>query len=109
MSASTRRDLVCVGSETLRCWVAVRVELDEELDHESAAAVAYRLAQIEREFAGRARLPLLRQVRLMGVSRSTALRCFIPSLVMFFQQWTGVCSNFHLSVYFQQKRGNARD
>ena len=52
-------------------------------------AVQYTLAEIEEEFAGRAQVPLWRQFRMMGENRLTALRCFIPSLVMFFQQWTG--------------------
>jgi sugar porter (SP) family MFS transporter len=52
-------------------------------------AVQLTLSEIEEEFTGKARAPLLRQIRMMGESRHTALRCFIPSLVMFFQQWTG--------------------
>ncbi|KAF9446830.1 general substrate transporter [Macrolepiota fuliginosa MF-IS2] len=47
------------------------------------------LEEIKQEFAGKEKLSILQQVRKMGESRSIALRCFIPSLVMFFQQWTG--------------------
>ncbi|KAK0446276.1 general substrate transporter [Armillaria borealis] len=47
------------------------------------------LAEIKSDFEGKQKLPLLNQFVLMGESRSIALRCFIPSLVMFFQQWTG--------------------
>lgn len=52
-------------------------------------AVQYTLAEIEEQFYGRAQISLWQQFSLMGESRVTALRCFIPSLVMFFQQWTG--------------------
>ena len=52
-------------------------------------AVQLTLAEIEDDFAGKARAPLHRQFRMMFESRQTALRCFIPSLVMFAQQWTG--------------------
>ncbi|KAK0236086.1 general substrate transporter [Armillaria nabsnona] len=47
------------------------------------------LEEIKSDFEGKQKLPLLSQFALMGESRSIALRCFIPSLVMFFQQWTG--------------------
>ncbi|KAG7451324.1 general substrate transporter [Guyanagaster necrorhizus] len=47
------------------------------------------LDEIKSDFEGKQKLPLQSQFLLMGESRSTALRCFIPSLVMFFQQWTG--------------------
>ncbi|GLB40275.1 putative major facilitator superfamily, sugar transporter (TC 2.A.1.1) family protein [Lyophyllum shimeji] len=45
--------------------------------------------EIKADFAGKEDPPLLKQLLLMGESRTIALRCFIPSLVMFFQQWTG--------------------
>lgn len=44
------------------------------------------LEEIKQEFAGQEKLSILQQVRRMGESRYIALRCFIPSLVMFFQQ-----------------------
>ncbi len=47
------------------------------------------LEEIKSDFEGKQKLSLLSQFALMGESRSIALRCFIPSLVMFFQQWTG--------------------
>ncbi|KAJ7797678.1 general substrate transporter [Mycena olivaceomarginata] len=40
-------------------------------------------------FVGKRQLSTLQQFRRMGQSQGIALRCFIPSLVMFFQQWTG--------------------
>ncbi|KIJ62884.1 hypothetical protein HYDPIDRAFT_176307 [Hydnomerulius pinastri MD-312] len=52
-------------------------------------AVIITLEEIKADLAGRENTPILRQFRMMGESRITALRCFIPSLVMFFQQWTG--------------------
>jgi sugar porter (SP) family MFS transporter len=52
-------------------------------------AVQLTLFEIEEEFSGKARASFLRQLRMMGESRATALRCFIASLAMFFQQWTG--------------------
>lgn len=52
-------------------------------------AVQFTLSEIEAEFAGKERASLLKQFRMMGESRHTVLRSFIPSLVMFFQQWTG--------------------
>ncbi|PBL03420.1 general substrate transporter [Armillaria gallica] len=47
------------------------------------------LEEIKSDFEGKQKLSLLSQFALMGESRSIALRCFIPSLIMFFQQWTG--------------------
>ncbi|KAI0738639.1 general substrate transporter [Daedaleopsis nitida] len=52
-------------------------------------AVQFTLSEIEADFAGKERATLWQQFRMMGESRHTALRSFIPSLVMFFQQWTG--------------------
>lgn len=51
--------------------------------------VVQTLDEIKQEFAGKARSSFLEQIRQMGESRAVALRCFIPSLVTFFQQ---VCS-----------------
>lgn len=53
------------------------------------ASVQYTLEEIKADFDGKERTPLLKQVVMMGESRTTALRCFIPSLVMFWQQATG--------------------
>ncbi|KAG6900836.1 hypothetical protein C0993_000155 [Termitomyces sp. T159_Od127] len=47
------------------------------------------IREIKASFAGQKDPPLLKQFLAMGESRVIALRCFIPSLVMFFQQWTG--------------------
>ncbi|KAH7923102.1 general substrate transporter [Leucogyrophana mollusca] len=52
-------------------------------------AVIATLDEIKADFAGKEKVSMLTQFRMMGESRHTALRCFIPSLVMFFQQWTG--------------------
>ncbi|KAI0034739.1 general substrate transporter [Vararia minispora EC-137] len=52
-------------------------------------AIQLTLVEIEETFTGKARASLPRQLLMMGESRLTALRCFIPSLVMFMQQWTG--------------------
>ncbi|EPQ52582.1 sugar transporter [Gloeophyllum trabeum ATCC 11539] len=52
-------------------------------------AVQATLAEIQADFAGKPRDSVWKQFRMMGESWTTALRCFIPSLVMFFQQWTG--------------------
>lgn len=43
------------------------------------------LEEIKQEFVGK-KLPIFQQVWRMGESRPIALRCFIASLVMFFQQ-----------------------
>ncbi|KAG6865782.1 hypothetical protein C0991_011774 [Blastosporella zonata] len=71
-------------------------------DDEAAKALAYvaraspddedvlkTIEDIKVDFAGKEDPPLLKQFLSMGESRAIALRCFIPSLVMFFQQWTG--------------------
>ncbi|KAF7348352.1 putative quinate permease [Mycena sanguinolenta] len=47
------------------------------------------IEEIKADFSGNRHLSVLQQIRRMGESRGIALRCFIPSLVMFFQQWTG--------------------
>jgi len=47
------------------------------------------IEEIKADFAGKENPSLLKQFLSMGESRTVALRCFIPSLVMFFQQWTG--------------------
>ncbi|EGN99201.1 hypothetical protein SERLA73DRAFT_182081 [Serpula lacrymans var. lacrymans S7.3] len=52
-------------------------------------AVISTLDEIKADYVGKQKLSILTQFRKMGESRLTALRCLIPSLVMFFQQWTG--------------------
>ncbi|KAG6830861.1 hypothetical protein H0H92_014226 [Tricholoma furcatifolium] len=47
------------------------------------------IEEIKVDFAGKEDPPIWKQFASMGESRAIALRCFIPSLVMFFQQWTG--------------------
>ncbi|KAJ6584126.1 general substrate transporter [Mycena vulgaris] len=47
------------------------------------------IEEIKADFVGNAKLSILQQISRMGESRGVALRCFIPPLVMFFQQWTG--------------------
>ncbi|KAJ6576708.1 general substrate transporter [Mycena vulgaris] len=45
--------------------------------------------EIKADFAGRTQLSVFQQIAHMADSHAIALRCAIPSLVMFFQQWTG--------------------
>ncbi|KAF8132210.1 general substrate transporter [Mycena galopus ATCC 62051] len=45
--------------------------------------------EIKADFVGNRHLSTVAQFRRMGESQGIALRCFIPSLAMFFQQWTG--------------------
>ncbi|KAJ7077152.1 general substrate transporter [Mycena belliarum] len=52
-------------------------------------AVLATIEEIKADFAGRAQLSVWQQVREMTNSRALALRCAIPSIVMFCQQWTG--------------------
>jgi sugar porter (SP) family MFS transporter len=52
-------------------------------------AVLVTMEEIKADFVGRHQLTTFQQFKKMGESRATAIRCFIPSLVMFFQQWTG--------------------
>jgi len=76
--------------------------VEKERYDEAAAALAYvvrtsvdntavliTLNEIKADFTGRQQISLLTQFRLMGESRVTVLRCLIPSIVTFFQQWTG--------------------
>jgi sugar porter (SP) family MFS transporter len=60
----------------------VRTSVDDK-------AVLLTLEEIKADFIGKQQISLLTQFRLMGESRTTALRCLIPSIVTFFQQWTG--------------------
>ena len=55
----------------------------------SSPAVQHTLAEIRADFAGRRQLSLLSQIRKMGENKTIALRCFIPSVLTFFQQWSG--------------------
>ena len=55
----------------------------------SDPAVQTTIDEIKAEFEGKHELSLWRQFIGMGENRTIAHRCFIPSLVMFFQQWTG--------------------
>ncbi|KAG1778986.1 general substrate transporter [Suillus placidus] len=52
-------------------------------------AVVLTLSEIRADFVGKHRLPLLTQFRKMGESKIIFLRCTIPSLATFFQQWSG--------------------
>ncbi|KAJ7451602.1 general substrate transporter [Mycena latifolia] len=47
------------------------------------------IGEIKADFMGRVDLSIFQQIMRMRESRGVALRCFIPPLVMFFQQWTG--------------------
>ncbi|CAL1708588.1 unnamed protein product [Somion occarium] len=47
------------------------------------------LEEIKADFEGKEKVPLLKQLTMMRESRTTALRCFIPSFIMFWQQATG--------------------
>jgi sugar porter (SP) family MFS transporter len=61
----------------------VRTSVEDE-------AVIFTLDEIKADFIGKQQISLLAQFRMMGESRTTALRCLIPSIVTFFQQWTGM-------------------
>ncbi|KAF8442201.1 general substrate transporter [Boletus edulis BED1] len=52
-------------------------------------SVQFTLSEIRADFVGRRQLGLVTQFRKMGESRMIALRCIIPSLLTFFQQWSG--------------------
>ncbi|KIK39626.1 hypothetical protein CY34DRAFT_324141 [Suillus luteus UH-Slu-Lm8-n1] len=52
-------------------------------------AIVLTLSEIRADFVGKHRLPLLTQFRKMAESRVILLRCIIPSLATFFQQWSG--------------------
>ncbi|KAG1857876.1 general substrate transporter [Suillus tomentosus] len=60
----------------------VRASVDDK-------AVLLTLDEIKADFIGKQRTSLVTQFRMMGESRQIALRCFIPSILTFFQQWTG--------------------
>ncbi|KAH7911358.1 general substrate transporter [Hygrophoropsis aurantiaca] len=52
-------------------------------------AVVSTLSEIRADFVGKHRLSIITQFRKMGENRIIFLRCFIPCLVTFFQQWSG--------------------
>ncbi|KAG1736496.1 general substrate transporter [Suillus lakei] len=79
-------------------WLAERGRYDE-----AAAALAYiarkdqdddavvlTLSEIRADFVGRHDLSLLTQIRNMGESKTTFLRCVIPFIALTFEQWSGV-------------------
>jgi hypothetical protein len=47
------------------------------------------LEEMRRDFEGRSIPNIWQQLKFMGESRAMIYRAIIPSLVMFFQQWTG--------------------
>ncbi|KAG1887160.1 hypothetical protein F4604DRAFT_1889886 [Suillus subluteus] len=56
---------------------------------------------IRADFIGKRRLPLLTQFRKMGESKIIFLRCIIPSLATFFQQWSGTSAvNYYAPEIF---------
>ncbi|KAH7884766.1 general substrate transporter [Phlebopus sp. FC_14] len=61
---------------------AARKSVDDE-------GVLLTLDEIKADLAGKEKTSILKQFRMMGESGVTALRCLTPSIVMFFQQWTG--------------------
>jgi sugar porter (SP) family MFS transporter len=64
-------------------------------------SVRITLEEIKADYDGKERTPIFRQIIMMGESRTTALRCFIPSLVMFWQQATGTNAiNYFSPVIF---------
>ncbi|KAG6337101.1 hypothetical protein ID866_1975 [Astraeus odoratus] len=65
------------------------------------AGVQSTLSEIREEFAGKRDVSLLAQFRKMGESRIIALRCLIPSIATFFQQWSGTNAvNYYSPVIF---------
>lgn len=53
------------------------------------AAVVLTLNEIKADFLGKQKISIWKQIRMMGESRSTAIRCLIPALMLTFQQWSG--------------------
>jgi hypothetical protein len=60
----------------------VRTSVDDK-------AVLVTLDEIKADYIGKQRTSLLTQFRMMGESRGTLLRCVVPSIITFFQRWTG--------------------
>ncbi|KAI6133493.1 general substrate transporter [Pisolithus thermaeus] len=64
-------------------------------------AVQLTLSEIREEFVGKRKLPIATQFKKMGESRTIALRCLIPSIATFFQQWTGTNAvNYYTPIIF---------
>lgn len=86
-------------------WLAERGEYDSAAKMLAFVArttvddedVKRTIDEIKADFSGKVKMPLWKQFAAMGESRTIALRCFIPSLVMFFQQ---VCP-IQLYVYMR--------
>ena len=88
------------------------VERERYKEAESALAYIFRkdanddaiqltLSEIREEFVGKHNLPIIMQFRKMAESRSIALRCLIPSIATFFQQWTGTNAvNYYTPLIF---------
>ncbi|KAF8839536.1 general substrate transporter [Paxillus ammoniavirescens] len=55
----------------------------------SSSSVQLTLSEIRADFAGRRKLSFVSQFRKIGENKITALRCAIPSILTFFQQWSG--------------------
>ena len=68
----------------------VRTSVDDK-------AVLLTLDEIKADYIGKQRKSLLTQLRMMGESRETILRCLFPSIVTFFQRWTGADSANYFS------------
>lgn len=52
-------------------------------------AVVLTLSKIRADFLGKQKTSVWKEIRMMGESRATAIRCFIPPFMLFMQQWTG--------------------
>ncbi|KAH7884796.1 general substrate transporter [Phlebopus sp. FC_14] len=64
-------------------------------------AVQLTLNEIRADFVGKHRLSILDQFKRMGENRIIALRCIIPSLATFFQQWSGTNAiNYYSPIIF---------
>ncbi|KAF7316717.1 MFS domain-containing protein [Mycena chlorophos] len=57
--------------------------------------------EIKADFEGRKELGILQQIRHFADSRAIALRCFIPSLTMFFQQERTNAINYYSPTVFE--------
>lgn len=59
------------------------------------------LSEIREQFAGKRQLPIATQFKKMGENRIIVLRCLIPSIATFFQQWTGTNAiNYYSPIIF---------
>lgn len=64
-------------------------------------AIQLTLSEIREEFAGKRKLPIATQFKKMAENRIIALRCLIPSIATFFQQWTGTNAvNYYTPIIF---------